>query len=111
MAIKRIWHGWTTPANAGVYETLLHDEVFPGIEAKNIPGYRGIELLRRDLGDEVEFVTIMTFDSIENVIAFQGEDYERCYVPGAARRVLKRWDEFSTHFDAKRELRYDGAPA
>ncbi len=106
MAIKRIWHGWTTPANAGVYETLLHDEVFPGIEAKNIPGYRGIELLRRDLEDEVEFVTIMTFDSIQNVIDFQGADYARCYVPDAAQKVLKRWDQVAKHYDAKEVRAY-----
>ncbi|UCE32023.1 MAG: hypothetical protein JSW68_03585, partial [Burkholderiales bacterium] len=37
MTVKRIWHGWTTPENADVYERLLHDEVFPGIEAKQIP--------------------------------------------------------------------------
>ena len=54
MAIKRIWHGWTTPENADEYQQLLHDEVFPGIEAKNIPGYRSIELLRWDLENEVE---------------------------------------------------------
>ncbi len=67
MAIKRIWHGWTTKDNAAAYEDLLRDEVFPGIEAKSIAGYRGIELLRRDLGDEIEFITIMTFDSIQVV--------------------------------------------
>ena len=50
MAIKRIWHGWTTPENADRYQQPLHDEIFPGIEAKNIPGYQKIELLRRDLG-------------------------------------------------------------
>ena len=66
MAIKRIWHGWTTPDNADRYRKLLHDEVFPGIEAKKVPGYLGIELFRRDLGDEVEFVTIMTFESLGN---------------------------------------------
>ena len=58
MTVKRIWHGWTKPENADLYERLLHDEVFPGIEAKNIAGYRSIELLRRDLGDEVELRTI-----------------------------------------------------
>jgi len=68
MATKRVWHGWTTPENADKYQNLLHDEVFPGIEAKKIPGYRSIELFRRDKGDEVEFVTIMTFDSLQNVI-------------------------------------------
>ena len=107
MAIKRIWHGWTSPENAGRYETLLRDEVFPGIEAKNIPGYRGIELLRLDHDDEVEFVTIMTFDSIQNVIDFQGQDYRRCYVPDTAQKVLKRWDEVSDHYEV-REVRVYG---
>jgi len=99
MAIKRVWHGWTTPADADKYQRLLHDEVFPEIEARNIPGYQSIELLRRDLGDEVEFVTTMTFDSLQNVIDFQGENYTRCYVPEAAKRVLKRWDQVSAHYE------------
>ena len=104
MAIKRVWHGWTTPQNAAVYERLLYDEVFPGIEAKNIPGYRSIELWRHELADEVEFCTVMTFNSLRNVIDFQGEDYERSYVPDAARKVLKRWDESSSHYET-REMR------
>ncbi len=107
MAIKRIWHGWTTPENADVYERLLHDEVFPGIEAKNIAGYRGIELLRRELGDEVEFITIMTFDRLQIVIDFQGEDYQRCYVPDSAQQVLARWDQVSDHYDVKEVRLYD----
>jgi len=98
MATKRIWHGWTTPENADTYQQLLHDEVFPGIEAKNISGYQSIELFRRDLRDEVEFVTIMTFDSLQNVIDFQGEDYKKCYVPDAAQKVLARWDQESAHY-------------
>ncbi|NNC43069.1 MAG: antibiotic biosynthesis monooxygenase [Acidimicrobiia bacterium] len=100
MPIKRIWHGWTDPDQADAYQTLLHDDVFPGIEAMEIPGFRGIELLRRDLGEEVEFVTIMTFDSLENVIDFQGLDYEEAYVPEAARQVLKRWDPTSAHYQS-----------
>ena len=107
MAIKRIWHGWTTLENADIYRKLLHDEVFPGIEAKKIPGYLGVELLRRDLADEVEFITIMTFQSIQNVIDFQGEDYARCYVPKEAQKVLKRWDEFSSHYEAIEKRNYE----
>lgn len=106
MAIKRIWHGWTTPENAAAYESLLRAEVFPGIEAKRIPGYRGIELLRLDRGAEVEFVTIMTFDSIQNVIDFQGPDYQRCYVPDAAQNLLKRWDQTSDHYQVKETRDY-----
>ena len=107
MQIKRIWHGWTTPENAEAYEALLHSEVFPSIEAKSIPGYRSIELLRRDQGDEVEFMTIMTFDSIQSVIDFQGDDYQRCYVPDAAQRVLRRWDQTSAHFELKEMRSYE----
>lgn len=100
MAIKRIWHGWTTFENADAYQKLLHNEVFPGIEAKNIPGYLSIELLRRELKNEVEFITIMTFESLQNVIDFQGEDYARCYVPDAAQKVLKHWDKISSHYES-----------
>jgi antibiotic biosynthesis monooxygenase (ABM) superfamily enzyme len=104
--IKRIWHGYTTPENADAYQTLLDSTVFPGIEAKKIPGYRSIELLRRTVGDEVEFTTVMSFDSLDNVIAFQGADYETAYVPDAARKILKRWDERSTHHDQVQIRRY-----
>lgn len=100
MTVKRVWHGWTTLENANKYQNLLHDEVFPGIEAKKISGYRSIELFRREIGDEVEFVTTMTFDSLQNVIDFQGEDYEKCYVPDVAKSVLKRWDRVSAHYEA-----------
>jgi heme-degrading monooxygenase HmoA len=81
LMIGRIWHGWTKPENADAYERLLKEEVFPGIADKKIPGYRGIQLFRRPLEGEVEFVTIMRFDSLEAVKRFSGEDYERAYVP------------------------------
>jgi antibiotic biosynthesis monooxygenase (ABM) superfamily enzyme len=99
--IARIWHGWTTPQNADAYETLLKTEVFPGIAAKGVAGYRGIELLRRPLGDEVEFVTIMRFDSLVAVKAFAGEDHETAYVPAKARAVLARFDDRSRHYEIR----------
>lgn len=98
MSCKRIWHGWTTRENADLYQELLHKEVFPGIESKEIEGYQSVELLRRDLNDEVEFITIMTFDALECVISFQGKDYEKAYVPESAQKILKRWDKVSSHF-------------
>ena len=73
--ICRIWHGWTTPQNADPYEKLLNEEIFAGIAAKGIAGFRGVKLLRRDLGVEVEFVTLMLFDSLDAVREFVGEGY------------------------------------
>jgi heme-degrading monooxygenase HmoA len=106
MSVRRIWHGWTTPENADIYQELLHREIFPGIEAKEIEGYQSVELFRRDLKDEVEFMTLMTFDSIENVIDFQGSDYEKSYVPDAAQKLLKRWDKKASHFTAIEKRNY-----
>lgn len=106
MSIKRIWHGWTTKENADKYQIILNKEVLPSIEAKKIPGYKMIEVLRIELEDEVEFVTIMTFESLQNVIDFQGENYKRCYVPDVAQKVLKRWDQESTHYELIETRKY-----
>ena len=105
--IGRIWHGWTTLQNADTYESLLTEEIFSGIADKKVSGYKGIQLLRRPSdNDEVEFVTIMWFDSWDAVKQFAGEDYERAYVPAAAREVLARFDERSQHYEIKESLQY-----
>ena len=79
--IGRIWHGWTKPDNADSYERLLKEEIFPGIAAKKVAGYRGIQLFRRPLENEIEFITIMWFDSWDAVRHFAVEDFEKAYVP------------------------------
>ncbi len=102
--ISRIWHGYTTPENADVYEGLLKEEIFIGIKDRNIQGFREIQLFRRSVGDEVEFITVMWFDSLEAVRIFAGEDYEAAVVPPKARAVLKRFDARSQHYDVKERL-------
>src|SRR5512134_1818378 len=102
--ISRIWHGWTTVENADAYENLLKSEIFTGIADRHIPGYRGIHLLRRTLPSEVEFITLMWFDSLDAVRAFAGEDYEAAVVPPKARRLLSRFDERSAHYEVIERL-------
>ena len=99
MMIARIWHGWTIPENATVYEQLLKNEVFPSIENKKVKGYQKVKLLKRVLNQEVEFITIMIFDDLNAVIEFAGTDYEKSYVPEKARKVLSRHDETSQHYE------------
>jgi heme-degrading monooxygenase HmoA len=99
--ISRIWHGWATQRNADAYESLLREEVFVGIKDRKINGCRSIQLLRRDLGDDVEFVTVMEFESLEAVRAFAGEDYEAAVVPPKARAVLSRFDARSQHYEVR----------
>ncbi len=104
--IGRVWHGWTTHENANKYERLLREEIFPAIAAKKVEGYRGIRLLRRSLVDEVQFMTLMYFDSWDAIKRFAGEDYERAYVPPSAREVLSRFEERSQHYEIRERLDY-----
>jgi heme-degrading monooxygenase HmoA len=97
--ICRLWRGWTTRANAAAYQSVVRGEVIPGIEKRRVPGFRHIDLVRRDLGDEVEFVTLMWFDDLDAVKRFTGEDYAVSHVPAAARAVLARFDERAAHYD------------
>lgn len=102
--ISRIWHGYTTPANADVYEELLRNEVIVGIKGRGIPGFHEIQVFRRDLGDEVEFITVMWFHSLDAVREFAGEDYEQAFVPEEARRVLARFDDRSQHYQVRERV-------
>jgi heme-degrading monooxygenase HmoA len=105
--VGRIWHGWTKPENGDKYEKLLKEEIFPGIAAKKVPGYKGIHLFRRPINsNEIEFITLMWFESWEAIKEFAGEDYERAYVPPKARDVLARFDEHSQHYEVREYLEY-----
>jgi heme-degrading monooxygenase HmoA len=108
--ISRIWHGWTTPGNADKYEALLKEEIFAGIQDRHIRGFNGIQLLRREVGNEVEFVTIMSFDSLDAVREFAGDDYEAAVVPAKAQAILSHFDERSQHYEV-REKRSGGRRA
>jgi heme-degrading monooxygenase HmoA len=95
--IARLWHGWTSRENAEAYEALLRGEILPGIH--RVAGYRGAHLLRRDREDEVEFVTLTLFDSLDAVRAFAGEDFEMAVVSQEARKLLARFDQRSMHYE------------
>lgn len=104
--IIRIWHGYTTRENADAYEALLKEEVFKGIAEKEIKGYKGIQLLKRELEEEYEFITIMQFENIDSVKAFMGEKYETAYVPAEAQKILTRYDKISSHYEMIHEINY-----
>ena len=97
--ICRLWRGWTSLGNADAYERIVRGEVIPGIEARKIPGFRHIDLMKRDLGEEIEFQTIMWFDSLDSIKAFMGEDYSVSHVPLEARAVLNSFDDRAAHYE------------
>ena len=96
--ICRLWRGWATSQNADAYECIVREQVIPGIEARRIPGFRAIDLVRRERARDVEFMTLMWFDSLDAVKAFMRDDYEVAHVPAEAQAVLADFDKRSAHY-------------
>jgi len=101
--IIRYWRGWTRPEQAEAYQEVLTGQVVPMIIGYNIQGFRKIEMMRRDIIEggklvEVEFATLIHFETLSAVKDFVGEDYEVAHVPDIAQAVLSRWDERCIHY-------------
>ena len=95
--IARVWHGYTKPEHADGYESMLKPELLPGISKKK--GYKGSYLLRRNLGAEVEFITIMLWESIDAIRAAAGANYETAVIPEERRQYLARYDAKAAHYE------------
>ena len=95
--ITRIWHGYTKPENADAYHQLLTTKILPGIH--RVKGYHGTYLLRRELKEEVEFITLTLWESLDAIREFAGQDHETAVVPPEARNLLARFDERSAHYE------------
>jgi antibiotic biosynthesis monooxygenase (ABM) superfamily enzyme len=97
MIITRMWRGWTAAEDADAYERFLLDELFPAM--RSIPGFAGADVLRRPDGDEVAFVTLTRFESLDAIRAFAGDDYETPVLEPRARELLSRYDERAVHYE------------
>jgi antibiotic biosynthesis monooxygenase (ABM) superfamily enzyme len=86
--ITRRWRGWTTVENADAYRRFLLDELLPSM--REIPGFRGADILRRLEHDEVAFITLTRFDSVAAIQAFAGDDYETAVLEPLALALLAR---------------------
>lgn len=95
--IARVWHGYTKPEHADAYEAMLKPELLPGIS--KVKGYRGSYLLRRNVGVEVEFITIILWESIDAIRAVAGADYETAVIPPERRKYLARYDAKASHYE------------
>jgi heme-degrading monooxygenase HmoA len=95
--IARIWHGSTKPEHAHAYEAMLKPELLPGVG--KVKGYKGSYLLRKNGTDEVEFITIMLWDSIDAIRDFVGSDYETSVIPEERRKYLRRHDTQAKHYE------------
>ena len=97
--VCRIWHGWTSLVNAEAYDSYLKNELFPRMKRDlEFGGYRGFHVLRVSRGEEVEFVTMVWFESLATVQSFAGENYETAVISDKARKLLSHHDIRAEHY-------------
>jgi len=98
--IWRVWHGWTKLDKADAYEHYLREELFPRVKRElTARGYRGFQLLRAQRDAEVEFVTMLAFDSIQSVKSFAGENYSMAVISDKAKSLLSHYAEQVEHYE------------
>jgi len=95
--IVRSWQGFAADKNADAYVQHLRKDVLSVLDG--IPGYQGIQILRRAVGDEVGFVVLTTWASMDAIRRFAGDRPEVAVVAPTARAVLSRWDEEVHHYE------------
>jgi antibiotic biosynthesis monooxygenase (ABM) superfamily enzyme len=92
-----MWRGWTAPERAEEYERFLLEQLFPSM--RRIAGFHGADVLRRRDGDEILFVTLTRFGSLDAIRAFAGDEYERAVIEPGAAELLAHYDERAVHYE------------
>jgi hypothetical protein len=95
--VCRVWRGWTKAGHAQSYDDYLRQDLFP--RQLRSRGYRRYQLLRIGRGEEVEFMTMLWFESIESVRSFAGENYETPVISDKARSLLARFADRADHYE------------
>lgn len=103
--IARLWRGWTAPEDADAYVDYLNRTGIPAYVGT--PGNRGAWILRRQVDERIEFVTLSFWDSMDSVRAFAGDDPERAVFYPEDERFLVDREVTVHHF----ELFGDGRPS
>jgi hypothetical protein len=106
-----MWRGWTAPENAAAYESYLTGELFPRVQRElGSLGYLGYHVLRRNDGNEIEFVTLVWFESLATVQAFAGANYEAPVITEKAARLLSHYEPRCEHFEVRGSALIEQAP-
>lgn len=95
--IARMWRGPVPKAKKDSYVAYLR-ETGLGDYAR-APGNRGVWLLCQDRGEEVEFLTLTLWESVDAIKAFAGEEYGRARYYPRDRDFLTRFDPEVEHFE------------
>ena len=95
--IARLWRGRADTAKADGYFRHFVESVAPSL--KDLEGYRGAWLLRREIVGRTEFTAMTLWDSPQSIEAFTGPDIARSIVEPEGQAALSDFDDFATHYE------------
>lgn len=95
--ISRQWRGIAKQSDADRYISHLRSETFP--QLGNILGFVNASILRRDVAEGVEFRIVTTWESIDAIRKFAGENAERAVVPEKVRAMMVAYDRTVAHYE------------
>lgn len=96
--VERVWSARAgSRDNAAAYAAYFQRVVVPELAA--VPGYRGARLLQRNVGGAVEIVVATTWESLDVIRGFAGDDVERAVVHDEAAALFTDYDRTVRHFD------------
>lgn len=100
--IIREWRGRAARSNAEAYPAHFQNHVAP--ELKRVQGFLGAHLSQRDLNDEIEFVVLTRWTSMEAIRAFAGADVGKAVVEPGAVAALASYDDRVQHYEVVAEV-------
>jgi heme-degrading monooxygenase HmoA len=101
--IARMWRGSAYPDKAEEYVKHLQMSVLP--ELQQIDGFQGLDLMRQDTAESVEFVVLTFWESMDAIRAFAGENAEAAVVAPAAQPLFREYDPTVKHFEVVLDTR------
>jgi heme-degrading monooxygenase HmoA len=95
--IARMWRGSALPEKADDYVKHLEMSVLP--ELREFDGFQGIQLMRMNSLEAVEFIVLTFWESMEAIHKFAGEDAGVAVVAPAAQAMFREYDSRVNHFE------------
>ena len=95
--IARHWKGIAKAEMATAYLNHLIKETIP--ELKKISGFISVSVLKRPVIRGVEFLVATTWDSLEAINQFAGEDIDKAVVPVEVQQMMTGFDKHVSHYE------------
>jgi heme-degrading monooxygenase HmoA len=95
--IIREWRGRARRSQADAYPRHFRERVIS--ELREVPGFMGAQLSRRDVDGGVEFLVLTQWQSMDAIRGFAGTEVDKAVVERGAAAAHVEFDERVRHYE------------